>query len=178
MESQLIRGVVQTSANSVDRLQQHAEVASYVISKRYLLPYMDVARAMVVRASLVSDAEANSVAEVLCISRQTRHNWLKKDLDEWICAWQRRILAKDPVPEGTNKPRRFRTSDDDWQWIANVLSRCIQSASWAKKANAIHVAARKTHMRDHLMTISRVTLWKARWKISGLMPGANSDDPF
>ena len=160
---------------TVTHSQQLAELCEYMIDSRDYLPYLDVARAMVVQAFLMSEDDARKAADGLAISRQTRHNWLKKDLDEWTAAWERRRLAGSPVPVGAIKPKEYRISDDDWMWIAKILSRGILSESWAIKAAMVQSSALKDPARAHLMTISRVTLWRARVRISGLMEQAEKE---
>ncbi len=143
-------------------------IAEKIIARREYLTFMEVARAMIVLASLQDRKSLLAAAELLGISRQTRHNWLNVDLPGWADFWEKRLNLRTPVPWRQIEPKKQRFSDADWQWIAGRVALCIQTESWELKARAVRNAARHEPTRAHLMNIDRATLWRARELIARL----------
>jgi hypothetical protein len=140
-------------------------VAKRIVAARKSMTYMDVARAMVVLASRVNRHALLQQACALGISRQTRCNWLAEDqLTVWLDYWEKRLALRIPAPHGSLPPKRRSISEEDWEWMAGVLG-SSWARSWGEKREAIAQAARRNSVRAHLMTIHRVTLWRARHRI-------------
>jgi hypothetical protein len=135
-------------------------IANAIIDRRGSLSYMDVARAIIVLASIEKPDSVISQCDCMRISRQLRHEWLKKTLGVWADFWERRLSVPRPAPIRSINPRVQKYTEEDWQWISTKVARCIQSESWEKKAAAVRAAARYEPARAHIMNIDKSTLWR------------------
>lgn len=126
---------------------------------------MTVSRAMVLQAHEKGEEASREMAELLGISRQTRHNWLKPDsVVEWQQQWSERLAGARDKGAPASLIRR-KLSDADWRWIASVLANC-PVRSWDKRRSAIErEAARENSGMAHLRGIHRVTLFRNRGRL-------------
>jgi len=145
-------------------------IADGVVAHRDCMSYMEVARAKVVLASLGYWRNPLITAKRLGISRQTKHNWLKPmSLQRWLDYWEKRQAIRGQAPQGAIKARGQRITEEDWVWITEtMIRRGLHAASWGCKTATIRDEAQRVPERAHLMGLSRVTLWRARAKLSGL----------
>lgn len=153
---------------SNDQEGRMARIVDGIFSRRHELDFMTVARALTLKAGIegpVKDRGRNfrDTARKLKISRQTRNNWLKRDLAEWLEIWDKRLAAvesKTPPP----KKKRARISESEWAWIARVLANA-PGASWKQRQKSVVSAAARDVLYGHLRGISEVTLWRNRARI-------------
>jgi hypothetical protein len=133
-----------------------------IIRNREWIEFMAVARAMVLKAHACGDDESRRMAERLGISRQTRHNWLKRDdVIEWQAIWARRLASLDPKAAPPTVVRRT-IADSEWRWIARVLAE-FGGRSWDLKRAAVEREANRPGSgMKHLEGIHRATLFRKR----------------
>ena len=147
------------------------------------LPYMDVARAMVMLARLERGPKASrELCDRLEISRQTRCNWLKPEqAASWVGGWQHRFeaLGRRTQPGSAPTMAKPRYSEDDWKWIASLLQN-RNLWSLPEKQRIVRTAARQSvergelPSRSHLINIHFTTLWRRRQRLSGLVTAAQN----
>lgn len=76
------------------------------------------------------------------------------------------MLAKtEEKPPPPPKKRMTRITDDEWQWIRQVLSVSKLRLTWEMRRQIIQVEAGKQPIYGHLRSISKATLWKNRSKL-------------
>ncbi len=150
-----------------------AHVAKEILARRHGLDFMTVARALVLSAGLECSSKRerlNKVSEVarcMQISRQTKNNWLKRDLGEWLGYWERRLdWVAASIPPPVNRKKRI--TGPDWDWMAGVLVEC-PGASWKGRQRQIMLAAARDPRYGHLRKISEVTLWRNRSRLWVMM---------
>lgn len=125
---------------------------------------------MVLLAAIENKRRAVETAEWLGISKQTRHNWLKRDLAEWLEIWEQRLKSRQDGTPPSMKQREV-ISEAEWRWMALIL-RNTPARSWSFRQRTIAAAAAKDPINAHLRNISRVTLWRNRDKLVAL--GSNT----
>lgn len=144
---------------------QLAATIQGILENRGTIDFMTVSRAMVLKAHEEGQEASRKMAELLGISRQTRHNWLKPEsVVEWQQQWAERLAgARERGAPPTSIRRKL--SDADWRWIAGVLANC-GARSWAMRRSAIErEAARENSGMAHLRGIHRVTLFRNRGRL-------------
>lgn len=142
-------------------------LAQKIIAERQSLDYMTVAKAMVLQAAYTKGrGKAAVLADSLGISKQTRFNWLNRKLLEWVEEWEQRMLARAPErPPPPPKKRMTRITEDEWQWIRQVLSGSKLRLTWEMRRQIIQGEAGKQPIYGHLRSISKATLWKNRSRL-------------
>lgn len=136
-----------------------------ILESRGVIDFMTVSRAMVLQAHEKGEGASREMAELLGISRQTRHNWLKPEsVVEWQQQWAERLASARDKGAPPSLVRR-KLSEADWRWIAGVLANC-GARSWATRRSAIErEAARENSGMAHLRGIHRVTLFRNRGRL-------------
>jgi hypothetical protein len=144
---------------------QLAATIQGILEERGTIDFMTVARAMVLQAHEKGAEAAREMADLLGISRQTRHNWLKPEsVSEWQQQWAERLAGARDKGAPASLIRR-KLSDSDWQWIAGVLA-TFPVRSWNKRRAAIErEAAKENSGMGHLRGIHRVTLFRNRGRL-------------
>jgi len=147
-----------TPDETADQLQQR--VTALIIKRRKVLPFMVVARAVVLQLQARSPKKAIAACNAFGISKQTRRNWLSGEAEGWIKEWENYFSAlfhRCPVAVR----RRDRIVDADLQWMKSILAK-VRYGTFRSRLDEIRYEAAKDPNHSHLRKISLSTLWRRR----------------